>query len=96
MTYESESECATDYTTAFCITFNPTSIKRVIARLKPNLASGMDGLPPLLVKKLSSSLLEPLTMLYTSFLLVGRIPDECWRAVVMPIHKGGPADDVSN
>jgi len=56
----------------------------------------MDGLPPLLVKKLSSSLLEPLTLLYTSFLSVGTIPDE-WRcAVVMPIHKGGPADDVSN
>jgi len=34
------------------ITFNPTSIKRAIARLRPNLASGMDGLPPLLVKTL--------------------------------------------
>jgi len=31
-----------------------------------------------------------------SFLLVGRIPDEWRRAVVMPIHKGGPADDVTN
>jgi len=72
------------------ITFKPTSIKRAIARLKPNLASGMDGLPPLLVKKLSSSLLEPLTLLYTSFLSVGRIPDEWWRAVVMP------GDDLSN
>jgi len=42
------------------ITCNPTSIKRAMARLKPNLASGMDGLSPLLVKKLSSSLLQPL------------------------------------
>ena len=78
------------------VTFSETSIKRAIAKLKPNLASGMDGLPPLLVKKLSSSLLEPLTLLYTSFLSVGRIPDEWRRAVVMPIHKSGPADDVSN
>jgi len=78
------------------IMFNPTSIKRAIARVKQNHASGMDGLPPLLVKKLSSSLLEPLTLLYTSFLTVGRIPDEWRRAVVMPIHKGVPSDDVSN
>jgi hypothetical protein len=86
----------TENTSIDHVTFNPTNIKRAIARLKPNLASGMDGLPPLLVKKLSSSLLEPLTLLYTSFLSVGRIPDEWRRAVVMSIHKGGQADDVSN
>jgi len=55
-----------------------------------------DPLYLLIFKKLSSTLLESLTPLYTSFLSVGRIPDERRRAVVMPIHKGGSADDVSN
>ena len=78
------------------IVFNSANIGRAIAKLKPNLASGIDNFPPLLVKKISPCLLEPLALLYSSFLSVGKIPDEWRRAVVTPIYKSGPAGDVSN
>jgi Reverse transcriptase (RNA-dependent DNA polymerase) len=78
------------------ITFNTARIERAISKLKLNLAGGIDGFPPLLIKKLSPTLLEPLSLLYSSFLSVGKIPHEWRRAIVTPIHKSGSADDVSN
>ena len=33
---------------------------------------------------------------FTSFMSVGKIPDEWRRAVVTPVYKGGRAGDVSN
>ena len=85
-----------DDTSIDSVMFSCNGISRAIAKLKPNLASGTDGFPPIMVKNLSASLLEPLSLLYTSFLSVGKIPDEWWRAVVTPIYKSGPASDVSN
>ena len=78
------------------VTFNTASFKRAISKLKLHLAGGIDGFPPLLIKKLSPILLEPMSLLYSSFLSVGKIPHEWRRAVVTPIHKSGSADDVSN
>jgi hypothetical protein len=57
------------------ITFDCTSIQRAIAKPKTNLAGGIDGFPPLLVKKLAPSQLQPLSLLYTSFLSLGKTPD---------------------
>jgi len=79
-----------------CVTFSCANIQRAIKKLEANLASGIDGFPPLLVKKLVPSLLQPLSLLYELFLSVGKIPDEWWGKVVMPIYKSGPPDDLYN
>ena len=69
---------------------------QAIPQLKPNLSSGPDSFPPLLVKKLSASLAEPLSLIFTSFMSVGKIPRAWRRATVTPICNGGCACDVSD
>jgi len=78
------------------VVFDAAKIKRAIFKLKSNLSSGPDGIPPLLVKQLSAALAGPLSLIYTSFMSVGAIPDAWRRAVITPIYKGGPAGDTSN
>jgi ribonucleases P/MRP protein subunit RPP40 len=66
-----------------------------MSKLKSNLSSGPDGIPPILVKQLSTALAGPLSLIYTSFMSVGAIPDAWRRAVITPIYKSGPAGDTS-
>jgi hypothetical protein len=78
------------------ITFSPTAVMNAIKKLKPNNASGPDGFPPLLFKKLSTSLAEPLSLLFTSFFSMGQVPQEWLRAIVTPVYKSGLASNVKN
>ena len=78
------------------ITFSPTAVINAIKKLKPNSASGPDGFPPLLFKKVSASLAEPLSLLFTSFFSMGQVPQEWLRAIVTPVYKSGPASNAKN
>jgi hypothetical protein len=78
------------------IKFTPEAVKRAMNKIKPKSSSGPDGFPPLLVKKISRSLAYPLSAIYTSFMSVGKVPQEWKRAFVTPIFKGGLASDPSN
>ena len=78
------------------INFTPEKVIAAIKKLKPNKSSGPDGLPPLLFKKTASSLAEPLSIIYNSFMSVGVIPRNWAHAVVTPLYKNGDASDVSN
>jgi hypothetical protein len=65
-------------------------------KLKPNLYRGPDGFPPLLFKQLYKCIAEPLSLIFTSFVSISKIPDEWRRAVVTTVYEGGPAGDLSN
>jgi len=56
------------------VQFDDTSIVQAINKLKPNLSSGPDGLPPLLFKRLK---FWPLAMLFQQLLSVGYVPQMC-------------------
>ena len=71
------------------INFTPEKVIAAIKKLKPNKSSGPDGLPPLLFKKTASSLAEPLSIIYNSFMSVGVIPRNWAHAVVTPLYKNG-------
>jgi len=49
-----------------------------------------------LFKKVSASLAEPLSLLFTSFFSVGQIPQEWLRAIVTPVYKSGSSSIASN
>ena len=49
------------------VNFSCNAIVIAINKLKPNLASGPDDLPPLLFKRLRTCLAEPLSMMFNSF-----------------------------
>ena len=69
------------------IVFNRTNVHWAINKLKANMASGADNIPPVCIKKLSSSLAVPLSLMFESFMSVGKIPADWRKAVVIPVYK---------
>jgi len=78
------------------VDFSISAVLRVLKKLKTKTAPGPDKLPPVLYKNLSSSLAEPLSLLFASCQSVGKIPDEWHSAIVTPLYKGGISSAVSN
>lgn len=67
-----------------------------IQNLKPDSASGLDGITPLLLKFARAALLEPLTHICNLSLVTGVFPD-CWKiAVITPVHKSGSTSNPDN
>ena len=71
-------------------------LEQLSKKLKSNLASGVDGWPPLLFKKLKNSLAHPLALLFQSFFSVGKIPVQWKQAITTPVYKGGSSSEMSN
>jgi len=78
------------------ITLSPTAVMNVIKKLKPNSASGPDGFPLLLYKKVSTSLAEPLSLLIKSFFFSIGQAQEWLQAIVTPVYKSGLASNAKN
>ena len=78
------------------VEFDERSIVLAINKLKPNLSSGPDGLPPLLFKRIKSSLARPLALLFTQLMSVGFVPPEWKTAIITPVFKKGVAGCVTN
>ena len=83
-------------TTLSSVDFTDVKIRAAIKKLKSNKASGVDGLPPILFKKVMNALVFPLSLLFQSFFSIGMIPTQWKYAVVTPVYKGGSSSDVKN
>lgn len=71
-------------------------IQSNLQRLKPTCTSGPDGIPNLLLKGCSKSLVLPLTLLFNSSLRLGYFPVVWKRSYLTPLHKSGSLLNVSN
>jgi len=78
------------------VTFTESSIIFAINKLKPNLSSGPENLPPFLFKQLKHCLAGPLSSLFTQLLSVGAVPEDWTKAIIIPVFKEGTAGDVGN
>ena len=79
------------------IAFTPEILLRELMRnIKSNSSPGPDGYPPTLLKNLSHSLAQPLSVIFTSFISTGHVPQAWKQATVTPVFKGGIASDPSN
>jgi len=58
------------------ISFTVNNVEAAIKRLKSNLSSGPDELPPLFFKKLGLVIAQPLAILYHQLFSVSFIPPE--------------------
>ena len=66
-------------------------VRREINHMKSNASAGPDGFPPILLKKITPSLITPLSLLFSSFLSVGQVPATWKSAIVTPTYKNGLA-----
>jgi len=71
--------------------FTPTTVRAAIKKMKPSKSSRPDNFSPFLFKQLDSSLAEPLAMMYSVCMSVGRMPSERAHAIVAPVFKSGDA-----
>ena len=78
------------------IIFTKASVLKAMKKLKYNLSSGPDGLPPLFFKKLQHSLAEPLALMYTQLLSVSAVPATWKQAIIVPVFKKGASTNPSN
>ena len=85
------TECILD-----TVEFSASNVMTALGKLKGNLSSGPDGLPPLFFKRLKHCIAEPLAMVYTQLLSVAAVPAEWKRAIITPVFKKGPAGNVCN
>jgi len=65
--------------------FDDESIVAAINKLKPNLSSGPDKLPPLFFKQLKFCLAKPLAILFSQLLSVWYVPCEWKSAIITPV-----------
>jgi len=59
------------------VEFTPGKVHVAMKKLKVGGASGPDGFPPLLFKKTADCIVGPLSLIFWSFMSVGKIPNEC-------------------
>ena len=78
------------------IVFDSQNVYKVMRQLKSKTSFGPDGIPSVVLKKLSSSLASPLAMIFEAFMSVGQVPDEWRSAVVTPLFKKGLPTQCAN
>ena len=67
------------------IAFTPESVFNAIKKLTLGGASGPGGFRPRLFANLANSLVAPLSLLFTSFMSVGKVPLAWKHAIVTPV-----------
>jgi len=78
------------------VEFTPGKVHAAIMKLKVGGASGPDGFEPLLFQKAADCIVGPLSLIFSPFISVGKIPSEWSHALVTLVNKGGSATNVSN
>jgi ribonucleases P/MRP protein subunit RPP40 len=71
-------------------------VKNKIKGLREDAATGPDGIGPLLLKRLSNELAEPLARVMRASLKDGAVPEDWRTANVTPIFKKGKQSDPEN
>ena len=67
-----------------------------LKNLKCNKSSGMDNIPPRLLKDAAAVIAKPLTKIINTSLAMGAVPDEWKRAKVTPVFKKGKRSEMDN
>ena len=75
---------------------NETEIKNIINKLPNKKSSGFDGVSNVLLKSISSCLLQPLVIIFNNSLATGEFPTLMKHAEVVPLFKSGLRNFMNN
>ena len=78
------------------VVFTAGVIREKIKKLKPNSASGPDGISAQLLQNVREEILEPLKIIFEQTLRTGIVPQDWKHAIVTPIFKKGAKGDPAN
>ena len=71
-------------------------VRRELSKLKPGKATGLDGIPPRLLKDAGPEIARPIAYLINLTISKGEIPSGWKAARVTPIFKSGTKSDENN
>ena len=74
----------------------PEECQTRLSKLNPRKSTGSDGIPSSMLKIASSVIAHPLCSIINASIASGSFPSSWKRALVKPMHKGGPRDILSN
>ena len=77
------------YPTMDDITINTDGVEKLLAGLNPTKASGLECIPPRVLKELAPEIAPLLTTIYNSSLQTGKVPQDWRDALVTPVLKKG-------
>ena len=80
----------------FNIDFNCTRVKQLLDNININKAPGPDGIHDCVLKNCSDSLCRPLCIIFNLLYNTGILPAEWKSANIVPVHKKGDKDLISN
>jgi len=69
------------------VQFTAEKIYKVIRKLKPEMTCNPDGYSTFLVQQLASAFADPLALLFSSFLSIGKIPSAWKRAIITRVSS---------
>jgi len=78
------------------VDLTPESIRKKLASLRSDKATGADGISPWLLKEIQESLVNPIYILMRKSLDEGAVPNDWKTANVSPIFKKGSKNSVNN
>ncbi len=88
-----EYDCDSELNTFTCST---TDIVKVVRKLKTNSSPGPDGVSVYFIKNVLAQIAGPLSKVYRTSLAEGYVPDDWKSAFIVPIHKKGDQQRISN
>ena len=73
-----------------------SEVKLSLCKFANNTSVGLDGLPVYFLKQLDDSFIQFLALLFNQFLKYNYYPASWKSAVITPLYKNGPIDDVKS
>lgn len=80
----------------YSIGITENDVRDSIKKLDLNKGAGPDGLPPIFIRLCIDALVIPLQIIYNKSLKEGTFPDLWKISHIIPIHKSGSMNDVTN
>ena len=78
------------------ISITTAAITKLLNYLKPHIATGPDGISPIVLGELSSVIAAALQKIFSKSLSSHQVPEDWKKALVTPIFKKGDKDSLAN